>query len=49
MPIAYLQRHLNKHEKLLNANPNSFSLHMLGNGGSLSIREAAQELVIDTK
>lgn len=42
--VAHLQGHLNKHKKLLDANPHPLALHLFGDAGPLRLWETAQEL-----
>ena len=40
----HLQRHLDEHQHFLDSDPHAFSLHLLGDGSTLLIREVPQEL-----
>lgn len=42
--VLYLQRHLNEHQEFLDADPDSLSLELLRDAGTLFVCEAPQQL-----
>lgn len=44
MSLLYLKGHLDEHEELLDADPDSLPLELLCDAGPLFIREAPQQL-----
>lgn len=41
---AYLQRHLDEHQELFDADPDALSSELMGDTGAFFIREAPQQL-----